>query len=71
MRVKLAATVNASQRTKNRIREHGPVFEWVEERRTDLFGGGVCMLVRVISGSWLGWLPKDEIIVKKWLDNES
>ena len=67
MRVKLAATVNASQRTKNRIREHGPVFERLDERLTDLFGGGACMLVK--SGDWLGWFPKNEIIIKQWLDN--
>jgi len=45
----------ASQRTKNRIREHGPAFQFVEE-------AGGSWLLR--SGDWFGWLPLNEFGVE-------
>jgi hypothetical protein len=45
----------ACQRTKNRIRENGPSFEFIEER-------GGSWLLR--AGEWFGWLPRDEFRVE-------
>ena len=65
--MKLKTTSNATRRTVNRIREHGPVFEDITRentgrnlRRDDELGD--CVLVRS-SGHlpWIGWLPIDEI----------
>ena len=62
----ISPTNKASGRTKNRIREHGPVFEVVG---TDDTLGGEQLLVRERfsqSGStWLGWLPRDEFHIKR------
>jgi len=65
MKMILKAARNASRRTRNRVREHGPVFEDVTRQHTGRnLGRGVvdgmdCVLVR--AGSWFGWLPIDEI----------
>ena len=57
--VTISPTKKASGRTKNRIREHGPVFEVVG---TDDTLGGEQLLAR--SGNWLGWLPRDEFHIE-------
>ena len=60
MKLKLTATSNATRRTRNRIAEHGPVFEDVthELRGQNSFAGRV-----LLKGehNWMGWLPIDEI----------
>ncbi len=73
MKMILKATRNASQRTKNRLRDHGPVFEDVTRLNTDRNLRhddklGWCVLVRGMKVTrrgwdqpWLGWLPIDEI----------
>ena len=58
--IKISPTNKASQRTKNRIREHGPVFEidsvgWEGLRDTQWL---------LASGKWLGWLPRNEFHVE-------
>jgi hypothetical protein len=55
MRVRIKAKQNASKRTKNRIREHGPFFDI--QPRLD----GV-KLFR--SGAWFGWLPENELEIE-------
>ena len=62
----ISPTNKASHRTKNRIREHGPVFtveveggspdQWLDFAR-------LSWLVRSEDG-WLGWLPRDEFHVE-------
>jgi hypothetical protein len=52
--VTISPTKKASQRTKNRIRENGPVFEFIQERNTS-------WLLR--AGEWFGWLPRNEFSI--------
>ena len=56
MKVKLNATANASKRTKQRIKQHGPVF-FHEGKAIDARRGE--WLFRAESG-WFGWLPLNE-----------
>ena len=56
MKVKLNATPKASKRTKQRIKQHGPVFWW-EGKAVDARRGE--WLFRAESG-WFGWLPLNE-----------
>ena len=51
----ISPTKKAGQRTKNRIRENGPVFEFVNE-------SGSNWLFR--AGEWFGWLPRKEFHVE-------
>ena len=53
--VMISPTNKASQRTKNRIREHGPFFSVDWEKETE-------WLLR--SGVWLGWLPRSEFHIE-------
>lgn len=57
MRVILTATASASQRTKNRIEEHGPEFE------VDPIGRARPGWTLYLSASdpWWGWLPDNEV----------
>ena len=58
--IMISPTNKASQRTKNRIREHGPVFraDWM----FDHVHGADAWLLR--SGEWFGWLPRNEFHVE-------
>lgn len=55
----------ASLRTRNRIREHGPVFQVVAGPRTPIFSPhtGPWLMVKSanITDTWEGWLPLSEI----------
>jgi len=53
--IMISPTNKASQRTKNRIREHGPFFSVDWEKETE-------WLLR--SGVWLGWLPRSEFHIE-------
>ena len=60
MNVTLKTNDQSSRRTRNRIREHGPLFR--AERSKGLVwhdGMRLCWLVRAEDG-WFGWLPCDE-----------
>lgn len=66
--VLVRAESNASLRTKNRIREHGPVFlmEKMEAQVGFWANGGI--LIHSKKTDWIGWLPKNEIF---WIiDND-
>ena len=54
--VRIEPTNEASKRTKNRIRERGPIFQ-VERHHLD---GNTWLMS---GGEWLGWLPVDEFKV--------
>ena len=59
--VEITATKGASQRTKNRIREHGPMFSVREVRQSVLaMGHKPCVLVGSPDG-WFGWLLLDDL----------
>ena len=51
----ISPTKKAKQRTKNRIREHGPQFEFVNET-------GSNWLLK--AGKWFGWLPRNEFNIE-------
>ena len=55
----ISPTSKASQRTKNRIREHGPVFKL---QGADETLSGEQLLLR--AGEWFGWLPRDEFHIE-------
>jgi len=59
--VKVTPINKASNRTKNRLREHGPEFFLVEEAQPVRFDNGARLWVLVKNDSWIGWLPEDEI----------
>tara|TARA_Y100001951_G_C11115363_1_gene169804 strand:+ start:66 stop:248 length:183 start_codon:yes stop_codon:yes gene_type:complete len=56
MKMRLKATPDASKRTKERIKQHGPVF-WHEGMAVDARLDQWCF--RAKSG-WFGWLPLKE-----------
>ena len=62
--VRIEPTSEASQRTKNRIRERGPFFQ-VDRHHLD----GNSWLMREVKSilphadEWIGWLPVDEFRV--------
>ena len=61
MKMTLKANKIASRRTRNRIREHGPIFEDVTREisgRNKALNNGV--LLRAPDG-WFGWLPIQEL----------
>ena len=58
--IMISPTKKASQRTKNRIRENGPVFEFVQETGSNWMLRGRKLTV----GSWVGWLPRNEFHVE-------
>ena len=53
--IMISPTKKAGQRTKNRIRENGPVFEFVNETGANW---------RLRAGEWFGWLPRSEFHVE-------
>lgn len=50
----------ASGRTRNRINEAGPDFEFIENSNRP---GSI--LLRSLKTNWFGWLPENEIIITK------
>jgi len=60
-KILISPTNKASQRTKNRIRENGPVFSVdLEEETQWLLRAGVSFNGIV----WMGWLPRKEFHVE-------
>ena len=55
---------NAKQRTKNRLREHGPQFQVLREMNAQCLGGRPAINVTSKDG-WIGWLPLEEIELEK------
>lgn len=65
----IAATENATGRTRSRIKEHSNGdtahdLRIVNERTLDIFDGRVCCFFRCTCG-WYGWLPNNEWHRKK------
>lgn len=54
----------ASKRTRNRVREHGPEFFLFENsNRVNQ------ILLKSINNKWFGWLPLNEIKIKRKLES--
>jgi len=60
--LKIRATVHATARTRNRIREHGPLFRDITPVRKDGHPKPGWTLVSSLSSSWYGWLPNGEFV---------
>ena len=65
-RILISPKAKASQRTKNRIREHG-AKGFILERSSGLGmrEGEKLWLIRASDG-WMGWLPKEEFHLEAW-----
>jgi len=48
----------ASRRTRNRINEAGPDFEFIENSNRP-----ASILLKSFKTNWFGWLPENEIII--------
>jgi hypothetical protein len=53
----------ATQRTLNRIREHGPKFEIIKWEAVSCFENDGGWFVKSIKTNWNGWLPESEIML--------
>jgi len=49
----------ASLRTRNRINDNGPDFEFIENSNRP---GSV--LLKSLKTNWFGWLPQNEIVIR-------
>jgi hypothetical protein len=49
----------ASLRTRNRVNDNGPEFEFIENQNRP---GSI--LLKSTKTNWLGWLPENEIVIK-------
>lgn len=58
----VTAKQDAGQRTKNRVREHGPEFELVKGPILVDCLQDIGLLLRSEDG-WAGWLPVNEILL--------
>ncbi len=58
----------SSLRTRNRLKEHGPVFEFIKVRNPECFSGREGILVRSQKTDWLGWIEKNEVSIDPPLD---
>jgi hypothetical protein len=61
--VVVAAHPHATKRTKNRLREHGPLFR-ITERRISLsiFPEKEIVELHSLKTGWIGWVPEAEIV---------
>ena len=55
--VTLSATRGASQRTRNRIREHGPEFRAMAVEPTTFWEGPSLLVHAIGDDDWCGWIP--------------
>ena len=69
IKVKLTAKKSATNRTKNRIHEHGPFFvvKAAEGRHIPGLKDLLCILVRPLdqNDDWLGWMPISEMEIEE------
>lgn len=60
----IQSSMNASKRTKNRVRENGPYFI-CESEITDLpLFGGDSVFLKSKKTNWMGWIPFNEITME-------
>ena len=58
--INVEAKPNASQRTKNRVRENGPVFRLGRADKPTCLNGQIALWLNAPNG-WNGWLPIEEV----------
>ena len=65
--VKLSPSDTATQRTKNRLHENGPIFFIIEEHKSVSFWGKTFpgILVQSMNKQYSGWFPIDELIMEE------
>ena len=67
--IQVQATPKASLRTKNRLNEHGAVYELHDLRRSVLFAPGPHIRVKSCTEDdgeqWHGWFPTNEVEYKE------
>ena len=69
--VQVKAKPNASLRTKNRIKEHGPILLFFKiSNQTDFDPGINYHGFSTVKGEWWGWLKSDEIEVTEIEEQE-
>ena len=49
----------ASLRTRNRINDNGPDFEFIENSNRP-----GSLLLKSLKTNWFGWLPQNEIVIR-------
>lgn len=61
--VEVLVLKNASQRTKNRIKDNGPFFviQDTEIRNPICLNGQEGILIKSTTNDWLGWIPASEV----------
>lgn len=64
MVINLKAKNNAHMRTKNRVRDNGPVFVLMKELDNLNFFEGKGILVRSLKTEWFGWLPIEQLEIE-------
>lgn len=63
--INLIAKSNAHMRTKNRVRDNGPVFNFVKELDSVDFFEGKAILVESVKTNWFGWLPIEQLEIEE------
>lgn len=69
-RMTVKAMPGASKRTKNRIRENGPIFTFIKKGRAESLHPD-SVLLRSERTNWFGWLPTHEVIMAHTPDSTS
>lgn len=55
----------ATNRTKTRMRQHGPIF-FLKDRSNGVFGFQGIDCVHLVSekDGWFGWIPENEVVIE-------
>ena len=56
---------NASTRTKNRVKTHGPEFVISRQGKPECMFRERSILVKATDSGWFGWLPMSEVIISE------
>jgi len=56
---------NASKRTKQRVKMHGPEFVINRQGKPECMFGERSILVTSVDSGWFGWLPMSEVIISE------
>jgi hypothetical protein len=64
MRILQPKARRATKRTRDRIREHGPIFKIKDVDFPPCMGGEQSVLVEA-ADMWMGWLPLNEVDIAK------
>ena len=56
---------DASKRTKQRVKMHGPEFVINRQGKPECMFGERSILVTSVDSGWFGWLPMSEVIISE------